>query len=147
MAMCDSSRSEKNGESDPVSRPSSWRFGTSSPNCPNTWPKIIAVATGMTTNGTSTLIRQKVRTRRFWSSTAAISSARTSCGTAPHRKIENVFSSDRQNSGCRSTQVKLSIPTKSPMPARRCQSCSATTTLNRSGNAPNTANSRKNGDT
>ena len=66
-------------------------------------PKMRAVAAGATTKGSSTLIRHQVRPRRGVSSMAAITVARTTCGTAESRKMPMVFQKALWNTGSAST--------------------------------------------
>ncbi|CAM3963520.1 hypothetical protein ISCU110981_20275 [Isoptericola cucumis] len=61
-------------------------------------------------------------------------------------KIENVLTSDFQNTGWASTAEKFSSPTNSPCPPSRFHSCSETNAVYPSGNSPVRANSRKNGE-
>ncbi len=60
-----------------------------------------ATATGVTTYGSSTLIRQKVLARRFWSRIAAMKSAAMSWGIADSRKMLKVLKIEFQNHGSR----------------------------------------------
>ncbi len=71
----------------------------------NRRPKIIETATGATTYGSRTPMRQNVAARRFWSSSAAIAIAAITWGTEDSRKIETVLRRDFQNVGCASTSV------------------------------------------
>ena len=89
-------------------------------------PKISVTATGMTTNGSRTLIRQRVLLRRLVSRAAAIAVAKISCGTAETRKMLSVFRRATQNWRCWTTNAKLSRPVQRPSPPRRSQACSDT---------------------
>jgi hypothetical protein len=57
----------------------------------NALEKIRVTATGVTTYGIRTLMRQNVLALMFWSRTAAISTAPTSCGMAESRKMLTVL--------------------------------------------------------
>ena len=70
---------------------------------PNMLLKISATATGAMTYGTRTPIRQRVLARMFWSSIAAMKTARISCGTVDSTKMLKVLRRASQNAGCEST--------------------------------------------
>jgi hypothetical protein len=89
--------------------------------------KMSATATGVTTYGMSTPIRQKVLARRFWSSTAAMKVAAMICGTLESRKMLIVLNSEFQKSSSWSSLTKLPKPTHWPGPLSRFQSLSETT--------------------
>ena len=58
---------------------------------PKRLPKMIATATGETTYGSRMLIRQMVRPRRCWSSSAASTTAITICGPEDSTKMLRVL--------------------------------------------------------
>ncbi len=67
-------------------------------------------------------MRQNVLARRFWSRTAAMVMATTSCGMVESRKMLTVLNSEFQKKRSCSTSVKFRRPTNSPCPLSRCQS-------------------------
>ena len=69
----------------------------------NSLEKIRPTATGATTKGSRTPMRQNVLERRFWSSTAARARAVITWGTEDSRKMLNVLRSPVQNSGAVTT--------------------------------------------
>jgi hypothetical protein len=64
-----------------------------------------ATATGVTTYGSRTLMRQNVFARRFWSRIAAMMRAAMSWGTALSTKMLKVLKMEFQNSGSASSSV------------------------------------------
>ena len=59
--------------------------------------KMSATATGVTTKGSSTLMRQKVLARRLWSRRSAMTIATVSWGIVDSRKMLNVLPIEFQN--------------------------------------------------
>ena len=76
--------------------------------------KMRPTATGATTKGSSTLMRQNVLARMLRSSTAAMKIARISCGTLESTKMLKVLRSAVQKWGCVRIQTYWSKPTNSP---------------------------------
>ena len=89
-------------------------------------PKIRVTATGMTTKGRSTLMRQKVLLRRLVSSAAAIAVATRSWGTAESRKMLRVLRSATQNWRWPSTKAKLPDPAHPCSPPSKSHACTET---------------------
>ncbi|MNC60170.1 hypothetical protein D3C75_1100310 [compost metagenome] len=91
-------------------------------------------------------MRQNVLARRFASSIAAITRATRTCGTVESRKMLRVLRREFQKNFWPRTNVKLSNPTKSPLPPIRLHSCIDTYAVYSSGKRPTIANRMKNGE-
>ena len=89
---------------------------------PNRLLKMSATATGAMTNGSSTLMRQKVLARMLRSSIAAMKSARMICGTDESRKMLKVLRSATQNCSWVRIQMYCSKPTNLPVLRTRSHS-------------------------
>jgi hypothetical protein len=95
----------------------------------NTTLKMRPTATGATTKGSSTAMRQKVLARMFRSSTAAMKIARMSCGTEESRKMLKVLRSAVQKCGCCRIQMYWSNPMNLPELRTRSQSMNEMTAV------------------
>ncbi len=110
-----------------ASAPTSSRTALTSPD----WSakrreKMRVTATGATTYGSSTPMRQNVLARMLALRTLARTRAMAICGTVDSTKMLSVLPRETQNTGRLRTNVKLPKPTKSPCPLIRSQSWSET---------------------
>src|SRR5690606_8563875 len=108
--------------------------------------KMSPTATGATTNGTSTLMRQNVLARMLRSSTAAMKIARMIWGTLESTKMLKVLRSAVQKWGWVRIQMYWSNPMNSPELRTRSQSMNEITAVYAMGNRPTIANMMKNGE-